>query len=102
MPRPTNLVSHDQLLDNEFGGRGTPEREAYHAEVELAVLGYKIRDAREAKGLTQAGLGELIGVGRAQISKLENSVKDTRLSTIDRVFKALGMRTVVRIEEVGG
>ena len=39
--------------------------------------------------MTQEQLGDLIGVQKAQISKIENNTKDVRFSTILRVFEAL-------------
>ena len=43
-------------------------------------------------GLTQEQLGELMGVKRAQISKIESG-KSITYSTIVRAFKAMGVKT---------
>ena len=48
-----------------------------------------IKRARKEKKMTQEQLGELVGVQKAQISKIENNTKDVRLSTIMKVFNAL-------------
>ncbi len=48
--------------------------------------------------LTQEELGELVGVKKAQISKIENSMTDARFSTILKVFEALGARVSFNIE----
>jgi transcriptional regulator with XRE-family HTH domain len=55
----------------------------------MDVLGDMIKKARLEQKLTQEQLGELIGVQKAQISKIENNTKDVRFSTILRVFEAL-------------
>jgi transcriptional regulator with XRE-family HTH domain len=43
-------------------------------------------------------LGELIGVQKAQISKIENSIKSARLETIMNVFDALGVRVNFKVD----
>ena len=48
-----------------------------------------IRKVRQERKLTQEQLGELIGVQRAQISKLESSANSATIGTILKVFKAL-------------
>ena len=98
MPRPTNLTSFDELLDDHYGPKGTPEREAFQTNVEFARVGEAIRAARLQQGLSQAELGERLGIGKAQISKLENSIKNARLDTIERVFRALGMKSRISVE----
>jgi len=48
-----------------------------------------IKSARQERHLTQEELGKLIGVQKAQISKLENSANSATIDTIIKVFKAL-------------
>ena len=57
------------------------------------TLGTNIAKLREIQKLTQEELGELIGVQRAQISKLEKGKSVITLPTMSRVFKALGIAT---------
>jgi transcriptional regulator with XRE-family HTH domain len=57
-----------------------------------------IRNARKEKKMTQEELGKLIGVQKAQISKIENNAKDVRFSTILRVFKALEAKVNMIVE----
>lgn len=101
MPRPADAITHDEYLNQRYGAPGTPTRDALQQMVDLKVAGELLRQTREAQGLTQAELGERLGVGRAQISKLEKNVKDVRFSTIQKVFEALGMKTMLKIEPVG-
>ena len=44
------------------------------ARIALAELGNRLREARGAKGWTQAQLGERIGVSRKTINTVENGV----------------------------
>ena len=88
------LYSFEDILDEDLGKIGTPERDAFEADVESEIRAYHIGEvieqARKEKHLTQAELGELIGVQRAQISKIESG-KNLNFSTIARVFKAMGI-----------
>ena len=44
---------------------------------------------RKERNLTQEQLGELIGVKKAQISRLENNTKNVTVETIIRIFNAM-------------
>ncbi|MCD4790027.1 MAG: helix-turn-helix domain-containing protein [Bacteroidales bacterium] len=79
----------EELTDTYVGKKGTPERNQFEFELKLDILGDMIKKARKEKKLTQEQLGELVGVQKAQISKIENNTKDVRLSTIVKVFNAL-------------
>ncbi len=48
--------------------------------------------------MTQEQLGELVGVQKAQISKIENSVKNARFETILKVFDALEAKVNFNVE----
>lgn len=77
-------------MKNEFIGKvGTRERDEYEYELRMGVLGQMIKAARKERHLTQEELGKLIGVKKAQISKLENSANSATIDTIIKVFKAL-------------
>jgi len=62
------------------------------------LLGEAIRRARKQRNLTQEQLGKLVGVQKAQISKIENSLTDARFETIIKVFKALNARIDFHVE----
>ena len=87
-------TNHKQLLDQYIGKVGTPERNEFEMEVvadaQEYLIGEAIRETRKKQGLTQEELGRLMGVQRAQISKLENG-HSIAYSTIVRAFKALGV-----------
>jgi HTH-type transcriptional regulator/antitoxin HipB len=65
-------ITLSQLEDKYIGEQGTPEREQYEFELSMEILGEKLKKIRKDKNLTQEQLGKLIGVQRAQISKLES------------------------------
>jgi len=78
-----------EMKDKYIGKIGTKEREEYEYELRMDVLGKMIKSARQERHLTQEELGRLIGVQKAQISKLESSANSATIDTIIKVFKAL-------------
>ena len=57
-----------------------------------------IRKVRLERKLTQEQLGKLIGVQRAQISKLENNTTNVTMETILKVFGALRAKVNFNVE----
>jgi HTH-type transcriptional regulator/antitoxin HipB len=92
------LYSLDEITDEFIGKLGTPKRDAFEYELRLDVIGEAIRQARKERHLTQEELGRLVGVKKAQISKIENSLTDARFETIIKVFKALNAKINFNIE----
>jgi HTH-type transcriptional regulator/antitoxin HipB len=90
--------SLDEMLDKHIGKPGTPKRETFENELRLDLLGEAIKQARKERNLTQEQLGLLVGVKKAQISKLENSLTDARFETIIKVFKALNAKVNFNVE----
>jgi len=80
----------EELTDEIIGVKGTPERESFDADVEAALIGASIKNARKANNLTQAQLGERVGVQAAQISKIESG-RNLTIATIVKVLKALDL-----------
>ncbi|HTF03125.1 MAG TPA: helix-turn-helix transcriptional regulator [Bacteroidia bacterium] len=96
--RKIKTYSLDLMLDRHIGKNGTKKRDKFESELRLDLLGEAIKQTRKARNLTQEELGELVGVQKAQISKLENSLKDARVETIIRVFQALKARINFSVE----
>ena len=92
------MYSLDEVIDKYIGKRGTPKREAFEQELSIELMGNAIKKARQDRNLTQEQLGKLVGVQKAQISKIENSVTDARFETILKVFKALGAKITFNVE----
>ncbi len=78
-----------EMKDKYIGKAGTTERDEYEYELRMDVLGKMIKAARQERNLTQEELGRLVGVKKAQISKLESSANSATIDTIIRVFNAL-------------
>lgn len=93
--------SLDEIKDKYIGEQGSPERESYELELKIELIGEAIKDIRKKRSMTQSELGELIGVKKAQISKLENNTTNVSIGTLIRVFDALGTRVRLHIETKG-
>jgi DNA-binding XRE family transcriptional regulator len=78
-----------EMKDKYIGKVGTTERDEYEYELSMEVLGRMIKTARLERNLTQEQLGQLVGVQKSQISKLESSTNSATIDTILKVFKAL-------------
>jgi HTH-type transcriptional regulator/antitoxin HipB len=93
----TNHMAHKEfkthtlaeLKDRYIGEVGTTKRDEYEYKLSMEVLGKMIKAARIERQLTQEELGKLVGVQKAQISKLESSANSATIDTILKVFKAL-------------
>lgn len=81
--------SPEELKDKHIGKKGTKARDNYEYELSVDVLGFMIKKTRQERHLTQEQLGKLIGVQKAQISKLETSLHNATIDTILKVFTAL-------------
>ena len=90
--------SLDEMIDKHIGKIGTEKRDLFEDELRLDILGQTIKKIREEKHLTQEQLGELVGVKKAQISKIENNLTDARFETILKVFRALNAKINFNVE----
>ena len=86
---PIKTYSLDEMKDKYIGKKGTNARDKYEYELNMDILGHMIKKARQERNLTQEQLGKLIGVQKAQISKLESSTNSATIDTVIKVFKAL-------------
>ena len=95
------FISHEALIDKYFGKPGTPERDRYEFNLQLDVLGYMIRKTRKDRNLTQEQLGDLVGVKKSEISKLERNARNMTIGTVLKVFNAMRakVKIVINMEE---
>ena len=87
-----------EMKDKYIGKIGTQERDEYEYELRMDVLGKMIKTARQERNLTQEELGKLIGVQKAQISRLENNASNVTMDTLLRVFAALKAKVKLQVE----
>lgn len=82
----------DQFVTEQYGEIGTEKRDNFEKGYESFKLGALIQEARLKRGFTQAQLAEIIGTNKGYISKVENDLKDIRLSTLQKIIEGLGGR----------
>ena len=79
-------------VNRRAAARRRPGKDAGDLEV-----GVMIRRAREGANISQEELAIRLSTKRTAISRIENHAEDIKLSTLDRVAKALGKELRVKI-----
>ena len=82
-----NLTSFEDHLDQQYGKKGTTERERFEEGYEAFRLGVMIQELRKENGLTQEQLADKCGTTKTYISRIENNASDIRLSTLMRIIR---------------
>ena len=88
MKTKNNIKSLDQLIEEQYGKKGTRKRDNFDKGYETFKLGAMIHEARLEKGLTQEQLAIKCGTNKAYISKVENNIKDVRISTLKKIIES--------------
>jgi DNA-binding XRE family transcriptional regulator len=88
----------DQVQDELIGKIGSVERNLFEYELQMDLIGKAIKQTRKERNLTQEELGKLIGVQKAQISRLENNASNVTMETLLRVFTALKAKVKFQVE----
>lgn len=88
----------DQVQDKLIGKIGTPGRDIFEYELQMGLIGKAIKQTRQERHLTQEELGKLIGVQKAQISRLENNASNVTMDTLIKVFTALKAKIKLQVE----
>ena len=88
----------DEVQDKLIGKIGTPDRDRFEYELQMDLIGKAIKQTRQERKLTQEDLGKLIGVKKAQISRLESNASNVTIDTLMRVFNALQAKVKLQIE----
>ena len=88
----------DQVQDELICKIGTLSRDIFEYELQMDLIGKAIKQTRKERNLTQEELGKLIGVQKAQISRIENNASNVTMDTLLRVFTALKATVKLQIE----
>lgn len=98
-PKKANVTTLEQFKDKHYGKPGTAKRNALEPGYENFKLGALLHEARLEKGLTQEQLAEKVGTTKSYISKMENDVKEFRISTLQKMVEiGSGARVQLSIE----
>ena len=94
-----HLKSFDEHLNERYGKKGTKSRDEFDRESESFRLGVLVSEARKQKGMSQETLAKKIGTSKSYISKIENGVKEARVSTLQRIIEdGLGGKLHLSVE----
>lgn len=85
--KKNNIVTLEQFKEQNYGKRGTEKRDALEAGYQNFRIGALLHEARLEKGLTQEELAEKAGTTKSYISKIENNIKEARISTLQKIVE---------------
>jgi len=85
--RKNKLVDLEELIDKEYGKRGTKKRDKFEEGYETFKLGVMLQELRKERNMTQEQLAEKCGTTKNYISRIENDASDIRLSTLQRIVR---------------
>lgn len=88
----------NQVQDQLIGEIGTSERDLFEYELQMDLIGKAIKETRKERNLTQEELGKLVGVQKAQISRLESNASNATMDTLLKVFSALKAKVTLQVE----
>lgn len=92
-----DLTPIEDLISEDFGVVGTPERDQFEMECDAFVIGEQLKNDRLKAGLTQEQLADRIGTKKSFISRVERGRTDIQLSTLVKLFRGLGRQVSVRV-----
>ena len=96
MKAKNNIATLDQFKDKHYGKVGT--RTTFDKGFAEFKIGFLIQQARIKKGLTQEALAEKCATNKGYISKIENDIKEVRLSTLQKIVEnGLGGKLELKI-----
>jgi len=87
MKRKSNTKILDEFVAEQYGKKGTSKRDQFEKGYESFKLGFLIQQARLKKGMTQEELAEKCGTNKGYISKIENNIKEVRISTLQKIVE---------------
>jgi HTH-type transcriptional regulator / antitoxin HipB len=91
-------ITLDQFKDKYIGNPGSPDRDQYEFDLKMEILGEMIKKTRKERNMTQEELGQLIGVNKSEISKLEKNSRNMTIGTVIKIFHALRTNVKLKIE----
>jgi DNA-binding XRE family transcriptional regulator len=82
-----NLTTLEEFKEKNFGKRGTKKRNELESGYDAFKIGTMIQETRIEMGMTQEQLAEKVGTTKSYISKIENNIKETRISTLQKIIE---------------
>ncbi|HEY3372109.1 MAG TPA: helix-turn-helix transcriptional regulator [Prolixibacteraceae bacterium] len=82
-----DTMTLEEFKDKNYGKPGTKKRDELEAGYENFKMGVLIQQARLEKGMTQEELAIKVGTTKSYISKIENNIKEVRISTLQKIVE---------------
>jgi len=82
-----NITTLEHFKEKNYGKRGTKKRDELEAGFDAFKIGALIHDTRIEMGMTQEELAEKVGTTKSYISKIENNLKEARISTLQKIIE---------------
>lgn len=85
--KDSKLMTLEEFKVKNYGKLGTKERDELEAGYENFKIGALIHDTRLELGMTQEQLAKKVGTTKSYISKIENNIKEARISTLQKIVE---------------
>ena len=82
-----DLMTLETFKEVHYGKAGTPKRDALEEGYKSFKIGAMLHQARIDKGMTQQELADKVGTTKSYISKIENNLKEVKISTLKRIIE---------------
>lgn len=99
--RTLNALKHDRLETMNPAERATFDATASATRLAIDV-GDRVREHREAAGLSQRELAGRMGTSQAAVARLEAGGVSATLTTLQRVATALNLTVSIELLALGG
>ena len=91
-----NLKNLDDLLNEDYGKKGTSTRDKFEADSLAFRLGVMLKEARRGSKITQKQLADKTGTKKSYISRIEKGKSDIQISTYQRLIE-IGLKRHLNI-----
>ncbi len=82
-----NILTLEQFKEKHYGKLSSAKRDALESGYANFKIGALLHEARMEKGMTQEELAEKVGTTKSYISKIENDIKEVRISTLQKIVE---------------
>ncbi|EPR68046.1 helix-turn-helix domain-containing protein [Cyclobacterium qasimii] len=82
-----DLMTLETFKDVHYGKTGTEKRDAFEEGYKSFKIGAMLHQARIDRGMTQQELADKVGTTKSYISKIENNLKEVKISTLKRIIE---------------
>jgi ribosome-binding protein aMBF1 (putative translation factor) len=82
-----NLTDFEDILNDKYGKKGSPERDRYEADSLAFRLGVMLKEARQQANITQEELARKTGTKKSYISRIERGKSDIQISTYRKLIE---------------